>query len=297
MLHYTSPIFINLTKKCNFFCSYCYNSSSRDNKLNCFVTDNWDSIINQINCTSTKEIRLSGGEPLLVDNIANICKSIHSNNISYTLTTNGFLLKKNLGWMEITQPSSLWISYHEEYNTYKSFKKLLSIINLHQTKIGVNIFLEDLVNNSQLFGLFSIQTIKRFKILYKTPIGRATILKQNYSLSESIPLIKNALGKHNPEIRIESPLIKSTEKGVSSCVLKKRPLITIDSDGEIYECCIAINDKSSSLGNLSEKSFLNILEKYSANLKKLPCKLILPNITNGIEPCPLNLINIKTILC
>lgn len=297
MPQYSNPVFINLTKKCNFSCSYCYNNSNYDNMSNSFVTDNWDSIINQIKYTSINEIRLSGGEPLLVDNIAGICKSIKSNNISYTLTTNGSLLRKNLGWMKATPPSDLWISFHKEYNTYQSFKKLLSIINLSHTKIGVNIFLEDLMNDSQLFGLFSFQPIKRFKLLFKTPIGRATNLNHKPNGLENISLKNSALSNHNPEIRMESPLVRNTEKGAGSCVLNERPLITIDSDGSIYECCIAINDKSSSLGNLSEQSLIKILDRYPANLKKLPCSHILPNIINGIDPCPLKLIDFKTTIC
>ncbi|RKZ53394.1 MAG: hypothetical protein DRR16_14700 [Candidatus Parabeggiatoa sp. nov. 3] len=296
MLQYTSPIFINLTKRCNFFCAYCFNNSSYSRKSSSYVIDNWDFVINQISSTSINEIRLSGGEPLLIENIGDICQSILSNNLSYTITTNGSLLNKNLEWIKRSPPTTLWLSYHKEYNNYKSFVYILSKINFPQTKIGVNIFLDDVVSNPILGNLFSNQIIKRFKVLYKTPLGRGNNQESNSGFSDIKLLIKKCMGKHKPEIRIESPLMKNGKIGINSCILKQRPLVTIDNDGEIYKCCIAINEKSSSLGNLSNNRLINILDNYNANLTTLPCKNILPNITKGVGTCPLSLINLESIL-
>ena len=292
MRYYSYPIFINLTKRCNFFCDYCYNDSSNNNESSSYVLDNWLSIVNQITHTGIKEIRLSGGEPFLIDNIEEICQYISSNNLTYTVTTNGSLLLDNQKWLKNNPPDTLWLSFHSKYYSLKTFESLISSINLPQTKLGINIFYTDILNQPDLLSLFSNEKIHRFKILNKTILGRNNLEELKYNLDDIKSYFRLHVGKHKPEVRIELPLIKDELVGINSCLIKSRPLITIDNNGKIYNCCITINEKSSTIGNLSETDLCEILENIELRTKCLPCKTILPKINLGKDSCPLFLIKL-----
>lgn len=84
---------ISLTDRCNLSCIYCKGNSEHKKELS--VSD-IERIVKAFALCGIKKVRLTGGEPLLRDDIAEIIRRIKSIDgiKKIVLTTNGILLKK-----------------------------------------------------------------------------------------------------------------------------------------------------------------------------------------------------------
>ena len=85
---------ISIISSCNMKCEYCHNEGNTViKKLS--ITD-LEPLISVAIKIGLKSVRLTGGEPLLHDEIENICKMIKSKdkNISIGINTNGILINK-----------------------------------------------------------------------------------------------------------------------------------------------------------------------------------------------------------
>lgn len=86
-----------LTERCNQNCVYCYNywlpdPVKRERKEDVDV-QKWVEITDEIlKDVNVNKIVLSGGEPLLYDNIIKLCQKLKDRSIKITLITNGSLL-------------------------------------------------------------------------------------------------------------------------------------------------------------------------------------------------------------
>lgn len=94
---------ISVTDKCNFRCNYCMPSEIFDNNYK-FISKSeilsFEEIIRLVNIFAelgTKKIRLTGGEPLLRNNLHLLIKRLSEINgiTDISLTTNGILLSEN----------------------------------------------------------------------------------------------------------------------------------------------------------------------------------------------------------
>lgn len=85
---------ISITSKCNMQCTYCHNEGNKTiDELNISTISN---LIDAALKYNLKNVRITGGEPLLHNNIYEICKKIKSkdNSIKIGINTNGILIDK-----------------------------------------------------------------------------------------------------------------------------------------------------------------------------------------------------------
>ena len=82
-------VIAELTGRCNLSCSYCY----RKNDLNIDISDQ-SILFDQLSEINPYFINISGGEPLLIDNLIYIAESLKKNCKRLLLTTNGLLIEK-----------------------------------------------------------------------------------------------------------------------------------------------------------------------------------------------------------
>ncbi|MFZ1704513.1 MAG: GTP 3',8-cyclase MoaA [Saprospiraceae bacterium] len=103
---------ISLTDNCNFRCTYCM----PEEKIQCLPTNQLMQVdeIFQIAKTfvslGVKKIRLTGGEPLLRKDFAQIFESLANLPVQLTLTTNGFWVDQHIDLFKKTGMKSLNIS-------------------------------------------------------------------------------------------------------------------------------------------------------------------------------------------
>ena len=164
---------LSLTEKCNFRCSYClpngYSSCHREAPLNIHEIENLASAFANL---GVEKIRLTGGEPTLRSDVAEIIsmlKSIHGIE-TVALTTNGYRLPKILNQLSDSGLDALNVSLDsldpKTFQAISGFDYCESIKNsvdrslaLGLKKIKVNAVLLKDINSEELFNFIRwIQT-------------------------------------------------------------------------------------------------------------------------------------------
>lgn len=135
---------ILLGLNCNFKCSHCLNNSAPGNVSYDLKNEHFGQLVNDIE--SEKKIKLisfSGGEPLLyIDNISELIGKIRSlrPDIQFSITTNGFLLKKYALILSDLKINHCVLSFDKEHNEY---------FNIHEFK-------KHLILSKSIFGSISV---------------------------------------------------------------------------------------------------------------------------------------------
>ncbi len=171
---------ISVTERCNFRCQYCmpekpFSWVPRENLLNYeelfkFIKIAIDEGINKI--------RITGGEPLLRENLDRFIAMIyeHKNNIDLALTTNGFLLKdvvqklKSAGLKRINVSLD---SLKPEVANFIAQKEVLNEIllgikkaNEVGLKVKINTVIMQNINEAEIIDLFEFAKAHNMPIRY-----------------------------------------------------------------------------------------------------------------------------------
>lgn len=84
------PILFPITYQCNLNCIYCSEKNKRNINIDILKS------IELIKHNNNEWVYITGGEPLLIDNITEICKELKSTGKKVGLTTNGTLHNFNV---------------------------------------------------------------------------------------------------------------------------------------------------------------------------------------------------------
>lgn len=286
-------LFVYPTRRCNYRCSYCFTNSDATHSRETFVLGIWRRLIEETRDAGIGEIRLSGGEPLLISDIESRCKAIGDSGLSYTITTNGALLAKHLDWMQDTPPSTLWVSYHREYAGPEQFVVTVSGACAKRMRVGINLFDLDVVAFPNLIKQLIQVGVTRFKLINTTEIGRAANLGNMPSFDREkfrrMVQIHGLNRSSRVEIRAAFPLVDNTPTGSQSCVLNERSLLSVDFDGKVYPCCVTVGQANAQIGDLTFESLANVVDRLASRPQALPCQQQLPTVASGEVGCPLAL--------
>lgn len=130
-------VFFTITNKCNGSCSYCFGKyderykSEKDRELS---TDSILSIIDGLANIGTKRIGISGGEPLLKEDIGEIITHIKRKGINCGLNTNGYLVPERI--KDIRKVDTITISLDGDRNVHEfnrgkgTFDKVMEAIKV-----------------------------------------------------------------------------------------------------------------------------------------------------------------------
>lgn len=118
----------NTTKKCNLYCKHCYRESSQDEDIEGeLTTEEGKKLIEEIKKAGFRLLILSGGEPLLRDDIFELISKAKETGLIPAMGTNGTLLTKesarelnNVGLRGIAiSVDSMDSTYHDEFRGQK----------------------------------------------------------------------------------------------------------------------------------------------------------------------------------
>ena len=155
-------VIFEVTSSCNFSCSRCFNINSFakvNRKIPNIPINTIKKIVNSCAEAGVNQIRITGGEPLLREDLFEIFDFIRSKNISIWLNSNASLITKtNIKTLEQfvdnilvsinghdEKSEMLWTSTHDSFN-----KKMIGIELLSQSKIPVLRFGSVLTSNNIL---------------------------------------------------------------------------------------------------------------------------------------------------
>jgi len=193
------PIIVSfsITNKCNLNCEYCNLEEKNQKELN---TEQIFNIISKLRKKGTVWLSITGGEPLLRNDIGSIVNFANHNNIITSITTNGLLLREKFD--DIKNIDQINISFdgtkqaHEKFRG-KNYYKVLDAINIAKKSN------KDLVLNCTLtkFNIKEINNIVDFALQNKVKVKFQPVNNQIYpkaSITNIIPNIaeyRNAIDK------------------------------------------------------------------------------------------------------
>ena len=126
----------NITGKCNLTCQHCYNRSDKFNEAG-LSADVIIKTIPSLKKIGIKSVILSGGEPLLRNDIFDIAKALKNENIMTSLSSNGTLI--NIGNIKAVKDSFDYVGIsldgdeetHDKFRGIEgSFKKAANAVNV-----------------------------------------------------------------------------------------------------------------------------------------------------------------------
>lgn len=250
-----------LTRQCNLRCLHCCenaeNKTFRDVPL---TTEDYYKIIDKISGYSIKEITLTGGEPLLRDDIKEIAVYLKKKmNVSLLLLTNGLLInKENVDWIvntfdyisisldgcdeELTQ-------YIRGKNVYHNVLDKIHLLKENKfKKIGVSAILPRSLEVEDKFIALCRELEVNPEIRFLSLNGKGA---KNEKLLEA--KFEEYINKHGFQ-KYENYKIESSAD-INSCAACTSTL-TIDHVGDIYPCNLLTKEEFV-LGNIKEIDDLN----------------------------------------
>ena len=282
-------IFFFLTNQCNLNCIHCYYPSN-------YIKESEDKkkilkILDLILQLGTKEIRLTGGEPLICKQFTEVIKLIGKTNCKIDITTNGTLLSEKVLYPILNFRNSIktiWISVYgadeKDYEfitrckgSYKLFRKGLNNLVKYGIQVGINasVGFGDFKKWFYTLSLLAAEGVSRFKILWTAPNGRAIVHWPYVSCNPNTwvkiyPIFEKLSDRYsNVEWRVEKSFLTKDEKNAFStdyfesmqCLLKHRSLLSIDQNGYLYPCCLLVGLDKYIIGNINDEIVKKNFEK------------------------------------
>lgn len=268
-------VFLDITKKCNANCLYCFTNSGVNAKDDTELSDN--ELINLIdNLVEQKipKLSLSGGEPFLrnIDKLMYYCNS----KIALSITTNGTILTdKILDALKNTNTKltiSLDTLNQSELDQVRKGIDVSTVINnikkLVQTKeikekISIRTTLSSINLNSviEMIEFCNELGIKKLKFNSTNPFGRASenlYLIPSFSTFQNVyEDIKRYIRNNNIYTNVEIPVINYLTQKERKCLLGNNSMY-IDSVGNVYPC--AFSEGKLKIGNIHEKSISELIK-------------------------------------
>lgn len=255
---------IQLTKKCNFRCEYCYQIPDKGNADNEIKGEEWCTIIDKLYDGGCRIIKFTGGEIFCYKDFFAVYKYAWEKGIIITLYTNGYLIDdKGIAFLKKYPPHEIRISiYGNNDESYYKFAKIRSgwdIVTRNITRLvqeGVNVetsivlnkmnykFANEIVNFSKSLNI----KCSVFTVVNAYLDGNKESLKLQLNADE----IKNTLTKigywdeYYEKIKGRNKFwnnnVKVCNAGIST--------FNIDSLGRAYLCEYEQSKKISLLDNL-----------------------------------------------
>lgn len=272
--------------RCNLRCVFCYNTwkmNSETPKAELSTRQTLNLLAKVTDETGCNDISLSGGEPLMRDDIFEIISFIKKKNVKVSLISNGTLLKEEtidrclscgVDVFQVTLLSDK-PELHNRLSGGQAFDKVIeAILNIRKRNGTVYTFFVGLADNIHTFKgtlelnvLLGVQNVALGRF---TPGGSG--LKGWDKLMPSPEMIDEALGigdemsrKYRIAVSVSTPILPCLNKisryknvRFSFCSVgnKEHSLFGIDPEGNLKVC----SHSPYSLGNLLEKPFDHLIK-------------------------------------
>ncbi len=195
----------SVTPKCNFNCFYCSSKLISGVFVKEFDVEDMDFIFQTVRSLNFEKLRITGGEPLLREDIAEIVRKASLSGFNeIVLTSNGYRLKKlahnlkNAGLTRVnvsldTLRKKTFRSITQSDNFDEVFQGLMEAISLGLTPVKINTVLLKNINEDDLVAIaslsLSLPIIVRFIELM--PVKGNKIWKEYFlSFKEALEILR-----------------------------------------------------------------------------------------------------------
>lgn len=256
----------SLTPQCNFDCAYCYGDyKNRKREKNPITTEQALAAIEELARMGMSFLQLSGGEPLLREDIDRIVDKANALGITLGISTNGSLVEKKIE--TVKKIKTICISWdgnkpsNDSNRGSGTFETIMKAIKAAK-KAGVNVHTYTTVNRNNLAALDGIlEFAKRFHIYTEFGFFVQRSLKSDadyQNLDISVDEYREAVKKLIAYKKRGYPILFSETvmrkilnwpDYTRKVILSKNPpefeyikcfggrhMIFIDCDGKVYPC-------------------------------------------------------------
>lgn len=244
---YTS---LEVTQRCNAKCKQCYNGGERiNNDPSIFDLENR---INKLYDLGIRFIEISGGEPLIRNDLEDIVDIISKKRMMSCLLTNGYYLPENINILN--KLNQVCISLDGEKITHDKMRGLdysydkviesLSILKSKKITTYVSMTISD-ENYKDINHVISV--CKKFgaKPILTKVIPTENALKNNLKLTKDINLLEDYIKIYSDSIK--RPKFETNKKSIYYGCDKGRKGFAVTINGEVLPC---IYNRKLIIGNI-----------------------------------------------
>lgn len=273
-------ISLDITDKCNLQCKHCYKGaldeitelSIRD--IICFLEEMG------VNNGGIRNIIISGGEPLLFENLIKLLYALNGK-CNIRLNTNGVLLSEYIKQFEKMEKFRIQVSldgydedtYFQIRNSYKFYQIIENAIKAK--KAGLNVIFRATLTNITINNY--IEFVKLSK-KYEIPIIIQPMLATGQPFQNEIKLTYDKLLNWYENVEkkgLNNYVGENLLLGDTVCsLLRDTPTMdhmVISAEGNIYTCAI-LKDKQFCIGNIYMDNLSTIKRRFkvvATNLKEM----------------------------
>jgi len=284
-IYYKNILFLSVPNICNSKCYYCYLKPDFFQKavLSNTILDRINKIVYIAKDIGFNEFRITGGEPLIYENVSELLSIFNEKSISYTLLTNGMNIKNNIELFKENRPKKITISYHSKkyHNSIFGVKFDTNILddNIRELcKMNINITISIIMLERNKYDI-----IPHVYYLRSLGVKSIKLIYPNYkeikmSLSDKFIEIINEINS------ITGIDVRYSELNLNICSMINRGFLSFSlSKNILYGCCNTITNKIFVNSIISYDNITKILwEFYNAAqaIIDFPCE-------NYVRFCPI----------
>lgn len=283
-----------ITSACNLRCQHC-----------CFAGSNYDSACNVSHQTAINfaqelieadvvRVMLTGGEPLLRDDLFDIINVFKTKNVAIELTTNAMLITEENAKKiaELFNPICDYVQVsldgadaeiHEKTRGKDSFNCALNGIKLLIAN-GINVTINSVITNLNMHQMCELYDLGydlgvnliTFSKIFVEKNNEHLLPDNNLLFKETIKLLHHEKANlpinlrlfSYPELATNSNIINFLGKEIIKIQdfnCHKNEKIHIRRDGEVFLCLYASNKNVCSLGNIKHNSLVDIIDNMQVN--------------------------------
>ncbi len=271
-----------ITSRCNLNCAHCFADKSQQEKAD-LPLNNIQSIFSQLEQMGVLEVRLTGGEPLLHQEITKILPIFGEKRFRKVLLTNGTLLNEDIVMMlkvsEIIPTVSLDDSEAEAHDLFTGAKGAfertiegLKLLQKHGVHYGINCCLNkrNLDRYEDIIDLAIKCGASRIAFLDLKQVGRMGNNPEWGPSDEEYQGIFNRLlvaRAKNRKIEVSLDVFMHCYPMQESVLLAKKGIVSckagisrlsIGSEGSVYPCNFVLSDTRWNMGNIKRERLSDI---------------------------------------
>ena len=277
-------VYIHPTLRCNFACEYCYLQEKPQSAEGELTTRQWIEIIEQLKEVGVREIVITGGEPLLRNDIEEIVRSTKNAQTRFYLLTNGSLLPDRfLGILNLFDHITISLDSFDpivnaqnrsEYGFREILRTLELFANTRPDKLTVN----------TVITRYNVEEFNVFQDMLKARYG----IKTTYSYFtptrlEEIELVPPFGSIEGAELRGNHDIFKNHEPHELNSSLRKCPAaittLAINPYGSIFPCQVLVNENTMKITSVWKDNWLE--EVMQSEIRRQFFELTI----NTIETC------------